>query len=70
MDTALPPPQIETRLQLSDGLQYAVLYPVQISKASETDERIVETVIQTTTKNAAVSSAVDGPPTVRAVIKG
>jgi small-conductance mechanosensitive channel len=70
MDTALPPPQIETRLQLSDGLQYAVLYPVQISKASEIDEQIVETVIQATTKNPAVSSAVDGPPTVRAVIKG
>ncbi|MDE1160879.1 MAG: mechanosensitive ion channel family protein [Acidobacteriaceae bacterium] len=70
MDTALDAPKIEARLQLSDGLQYAVLYPVEIDDASEIDEQIVQQVLDVVTLNTTISSIVDGPPTVRAVVKG
>ncbi len=69
MDTAVQGPRIETRLQLSDGLQYTVLYPVQISDAGATDERIVQAVMEAITKDTAMAQAIDGPPSVRAVIK-
>ncbi len=70
MDTALAAPRIEARLQLSDGLQYAVLYPVQIRHAAATDQQIVQEVLDVMAKNPSVAEAVDGPPTVRAVVKG
>lgn len=69
MDTAVQGPRIETRLQLSDGLQYAVLYPVQISDAGATDEQIVQEVMEAITKDTAMAQSIDGPPSVRAVIK-
>ncbi len=70
MDTALEAPRMETRLQLSDGLQYAVLYPVQIAQAAATDEQIVREMMSAMSSNPAVMEAVDGTPTLRAVVKG
>jgi small-conductance mechanosensitive channel len=69
MDAALQSPQIESRLELADGLQYAVLYPVQISEAGVTDEKIIEAVMGVLTKDPAMSQTIDGQPTVHAVIK-
>jgi small-conductance mechanosensitive channel len=69
MDAALQSPKIETRLELVDGLQYAVLYPVQISEAGVTDEKIISAVMSVLTKDPAMSGTVDGQPTVHAVIK-
>ena len=69
MDAAVKVPAIETRLELSDGLQYAVLYPVRISEAGMTDEKIVQQVLSDVAQNSAVSQVIDGSPTVRAVIK-
>ncbi len=63
MDTVLPAPGIEARLQLSDGLSYAVLYPVRISDAGATDEKVVEGVLGA----IAHEESIDGPPTVRAL---
>ncbi len=70
IDTAVEAPRIEARLQLSDGLQYAVLYPVQIHRAAATDQQIVQEVLEAIGKSTSVAEAVDGPPTVRAVVKG
>ena len=70
MDTALEAPDITGRLQLSDGLQYAILYPVQITNGSETDERIVRKIMAGLTDNPALMQAIDGLPTLRAVVKG
>ena len=70
MDTALEAPRMETRLQLSDGLQFAVLYPVQIADAAATDEQIVREMMSAMAGNEAVKEAVDGTPTLRAVVKG
>ncbi len=69
MDGAMREPKIETRLELKDGLRYAVLYPVRIADASSTDEMIVEKVLERIAHDESVSQAVDGPPTVQAVIK-
>ena len=69
LDAALKSPQIETRLELADGLQYAVLYPVQISDAGGTDEKIIQAVMDALTKDPAVGQTIDGQPTVHAVIK-
>jgi small-conductance mechanosensitive channel len=69
MDAALRSPKIETRLELTDGLQYAVLYPVQISEAGTTDEKIIQAVMDALTKDPTMTQAIDGQPTVHAVIK-
>jgi small-conductance mechanosensitive channel len=69
LDAALRSPQIETRLELTDGLQYAVLYPVEIADAGATDEKIIEAVMSALTKDPATAETIDGQPTVRAVIK-
>jgi small-conductance mechanosensitive channel len=69
LDAALRSPQIESRLELTDGLQYAVLYPVQISDAGTTDEKIIHAVIEALTKDPTMSQTIDGQPTVHAVIK-
>lgn len=70
MDTAVEAPGIESRLQLQDGLQYAVLYPVQIANASEVDEKIVSRIIAAFSEQTAAMQAIDGLPTLRAVVKG
>ncbi|RRA49835.1 mechanosensitive ion channel family protein [Acidipila sp. EB88] len=70
MDTAMESPGMAARLQLSDGLQYAILYPVEIAAASETDERIVTKIMAAISSNAVAMQAVDGLPTLRAVVKG
>jgi small-conductance mechanosensitive channel len=70
MDTPVEAPQVESRLQLADGLQYAVLYPVEIRDAATTDEKVVQSVLDLMTNNQAVKNAIDGAPAVRAVIKG
>lgn len=71
MDTALEAPHIEPRLQLGEnGLQYAVLFPVEIKDASTTDEKIVHILLDAMASNEAVKNAIAAPPTVKAVIKG
>ena len=69
MDTAIEAPRVEARLQLTDGMQYVVLYPVLIQKAAETDESIVHRIATMLTEDQVVSQAVDGTPSVRAVVK-
>lgn len=69
LDTAIQSPKIEGRIQLVDGAQFAVLYPVQLSRAAETDERVVKRVLDAATRDPAVAAAIDGVPTVKAVVK-
>ena len=69
MDTAIEAPRVETRLQLTDGMQYVVLYPILIDKAAATDEAIVQQVTSVLAKDQAISDTIDGTPTVRAVVK-
>lgn len=71
MDAAMEAPGIEPRLQLTEaGLQYAVLFPVEIKNASATDEAIVHTLLHDIENNDAVKNAIAAPPAVKAVVKG
>jgi small-conductance mechanosensitive channel len=71
MDTAVEKPGIEPRLQLAEsGLQYAVLFPVEIKNASSTDEAIIHTLLHDMENNSVVKDAIAAPPQVKAVVKG
>ncbi|UWZ83178.1 mechanosensitive ion channel family protein [Occallatibacter riparius] len=69
MDTAVPKPRVEARLQLADGLQYSVLYPVPMGRAAETDQKVTQSVLDAMGHDAATAQAVDGQPTLKAVVK-
>ena len=70
MDTPIEAPHVECRLQLADGLQFVVLYPVEIRKASATDDKVVQSVLNVIRSQEQVSQSIAGPPSVKAVIKG
>jgi hypothetical protein len=70
MDTPIETPRIESRLQLADGLQFAVLYPVEIRSAGSTDDKVVQAVLDVVHNNQLAAAAIDGSPNVKAVIKG
>jgi hypothetical protein len=71
MDAAVEKPGIEPRLQLAEaGLQYAVLFPVEIKNAASTDEAIIHTLIHNMENNDAVKNAIAAPPQVKAIVKG
>jgi small-conductance mechanosensitive channel len=69
MDTAVPAPKVESRLQFNDGLQLVVLYPVRVGHASDADQKIVEKVANAIAADAEVSQAIDGAPAVKTVMK-
>jgi small-conductance mechanosensitive channel len=71
MGTVVEAPHIEPRVQMAaTGLQYAVLFPVQIKDAAITDEKIVHMLLEKISSNEAVKTAVAGIPAITAVIKG
>lgn len=71
MDTALEKPGIEPRLQLTEaGLQYAVLFPVEIKNAASTDEAMIHTLLHDMENNEAVKNGIAASPQVKAVVKG
>ena len=69
LDTAIQAPGVESRLQLVDGPQFAVLYPVQINGASEIDEKIVTQILAALSGETPLAKIIEGTPTVRAVVK-
>lgn len=69
MDTSLPSPAVECRLELTDGLQYAVLFPVQIGKAADTDEKVITRLVDLMGRDESIAQAVDGAPVLKAVVK-
>lgn len=70
MGTAIEAPRVSSRLQLSEGgLQLAVLFPVEIGNAAETDQRIAERFISDLNRDASLRAAIEGTPVIRAAIK-
>jgi hypothetical protein len=69
MDTAVQSPKIEARLRLTDGLQYSVLYPVEMGRAADTDQKVTQKVLDAIAQDPATAQAIDGAPTLRAVAK-
>ncbi len=69
LDTAIQAPGVESRLQLVDGPQFAILYPVQIDEASRVDEQIVGQILAALCGETHLAKIIDGTPSVRAVVK-
>lgn len=69
MDTAVPAPKVESRLQFADGLQFIVLYPVRVGHAADADQKIAQKVEQAMAADTQLSQVIDGPPTLKTVMK-
>ncbi len=70
MGTALPQPQVESRLQLTDGgLQFAVLFPVEIEHAAEVDQQIAEALVQGFRIDGPLKAGVSDLPIIKAAVK-
>jgi hypothetical protein len=71
MEIQLKSPTPEAKLQLSDtGVEFVVLYPVDIRTASEIDDHLTRAVVDLMNNDAELKSAIAGPPKIRAAIKG
>ena len=71
MDSAIPAPCIDSRLQLVDGgLQLYIRYPVELRKGSVVDQQITRSIVTLIETDNDVKSAVSAPPTIRALVKG
>jgi hypothetical protein len=69
MEAAVPAPKVETRLRLTEGLQFSVMYPVEVGRAAEIDQKVVEKVLQAVAHDPAAAQAIDGGPALTAVAK-
>ena len=69
MDTSLPAPKIETRLQFAGALQFSVLYPVPLSNLAATDEAVIQKILGAMGKDQPAADAIDGVPSLQAVVK-
>ena len=71
MDSAIPSPTVDSRLQLVEGgLQLYIRYPVEMRQGSQIDQQITRSVVGLIDDDAAVKSAITTPPTIRALSKG
>ncbi len=70
MGTALPTPQVESRMQLADGgLQFAVLFPVELDRAAEVDQQIAEALVQGLRDEGPLKAGVTELPVIKAAVK-
>lgn len=69
MEATVPAPKVEARLRFTDGLQFSVLYPVEMTRAAETDQKVVEKVLAAMEGNPAAAQTIDGAPALTAVVK-
>lgn len=69
IQVALPRP--EARLQFADDrLELVVRYPVEIRRATDTDEEMTRRVLDLIAKDEAMKAAVSGTPKIRSAIRG
>ena len=70
MGTALPTPKIESRLQLVEGgLQFAVLFPVELNNAAATDQQIAEDLVKEMKVEGALKAGLPELPVIKAAVK-
>jgi small-conductance mechanosensitive channel len=70
MGTALDIPRVDARLRASDdGLQVAVLFPVQINEAARTDEAIASKLLQAMKSGGPLKTGLAATPVIKAAIK-
>lgn len=58
MDTILPAPRIESRLELSDGLSLTPPHPDLISRATEIDQQMVASRLHAFAANSSMADSV------------
>lgn len=69
-EITIKPPAPEPRLQFGDsGTELVVRYPVDLHRAPEIDEKVVEALLKTTAKNGTLSSEIAGTPRIRTAVK-
>ena len=70
MGAAMEAPVVSSRLQMIDGTPLiAVLFPVQIADAAETDQEIVTTIMQAMNKDSVLQAGLAAVPSLNATIK-
>jgi hypothetical protein len=71
MQSSLDAPEIESRLQFTGGFfQFWVRFPVQISHAAETDEKITHALLDLMASNSAIKQAVTATPLIQPSVRG
>ncbi len=71
MEITITPPKPETRLQFADaGLELVGRYPVDLHRASEMDEKLADSLMNTIQCNEKIASSIAGTPKIRAAVKG
>ncbi len=70
MDSPIPHPGIDSRLQLVEGgLQLFIRYPVELREGSQIDQQITRSVVALMEDDGEVKSAVAAAPTIRSIVK-
>jgi small-conductance mechanosensitive channel len=68
--TAIEAPKVSSRLEMTDsGLQMAVLFPVEIQHAAETDQKIAAALLQASSQEGPLKAGLSATPTINASIK-
>lgn len=71
MQSSIDAPEIESRLLLTGGVfELWVRFPVQISHAAETDEKITHALLKLVSSNPAIKQAIAAPPSIQPSIRG
>ncbi len=70
-DSSIQTPRVQSNLQLGDGgLQFWARYPVVINTASQTDDRMTESLLKTIASDPKIKAAVAASPVIKAALKG
>jgi small-conductance mechanosensitive channel len=71
MQTTIVRPAIESRLQFNAGaFQLWTRFPVQIKRASETDDKLIQALVHLIGTNPEIKSAVASTPVIQASVRG
>ncbi|HZD77100.1 MAG TPA: mechanosensitive ion channel protein MscS, partial [Acidobacteriaceae bacterium] len=71
MQTTIARPAIESRLQFNGGaFQLWTRFPVQIKRASETDDKLIQALVHLIATNPEIKSAVASTPVIQASVRG
>jgi hypothetical protein len=71
MQSSIDAPEIESRLQFTGGFfQFWVRFPVQISHAAETDEKITHALLTLMSSNPVIKQAVTATPSIQPSVRG
>jgi small-conductance mechanosensitive channel len=69
-EISMKPPAPEQRLQFGDsGAELVVRYPVDLHRAPEIDEKVMQALLETLAKNGKIARGISGTPKVRTAVK-